>query len=260
MSSGMNFGSEFEGLCLSSFSTPFNAYAAITTAPAYDGEEVTPVYEYTTSYESSGSVRKTSVISDITTLATGLAVADPVVVAWQIDDVVKFPSDYARSLVARYGVPSPAGTSTPTINALEPTTASAPSSSSSGISTGTKIGIGVGLALVAALVGGLFIFWYLRRRRKTLANEEPDVVIPKMEDQDYAHSQRKRYFGGRWRSEVDAQATQNELDSKPVHELHEPPAELEAHEPFVEDANAALDVQRNSLEAVRNDDGPHGRA
>jgi len=258
----MSFGSESADLCLSSFSTPFRAYAAMTTAPAYDGEDVLPVYDYTTTYSSGQSVRGTSVISDITTLSTGLAVADPVVVAWQIEDVDTFPSDYVKSLVARYSVAAPAGTSTPTINALEPTTTPAPSSSSSGISTGTKIGIGVGVALVAALVGGLLIFWCLRRRRKTAANEEPDVVIPEMEDQDYAHSQRKWYTGGRWRSEVDAQATQNELDSKPVHELHEPPAELEAHEPFVEveDANVALEVRRNSLESVRNDDGPHGRA
>ena len=203
---------------------------------------------------------QTSVISEFTTLATGLAVADPVVVAWQIDDVGTFPSEYVKSLVARYSVPAPAGTSTPTIDALKPTSAPAPSSSASGISTGTKIGIGVGLALAAALAGGLLIFWCLRRRRKTAANDEPDVVIPEMEDQDYAHSQRKWYTGGRWRSEVDAPATQNELDSKPVHELHEPPAELEAHEPFVEDANFALEVQANSPEGVRNDDGPHERA
>jgi len=257
MNSGMSFGSELPDVCLSSFSTPFRAYAAIITAPAFDGEEVTPVYEFTTTYEPSGDVRPTSVISDITTLATGLAVADPVIVNWQIDDVDTFPREYVKSLVARYSVPAPAGTSTPTVNALEPTTVPAPSSSPDGLSTGAKIGIGLGAAVAAALVGGLLIFWCLRRRREVRAN---DVVIPEMEDQDFTKSQRRWYLGGGWRNEVDAQATQNELDSKPVHELHQPPAELEAHEPAVEVANATLETQRNSLEGVRNDDGPHERA
>ena len=254
----MTFGSAYPDVCLSSFSTPFRAYAAIITAPAFDGQEVIPVYDYTTIYEPSGGVRETSVISDITTLATGLAVADPVIVNWQIDDVGTFPSEYVKSLVARYSVPAPAGTSTPTVNALaptnalEPTTAPASSPSSpNGLSTGTQIGIGIGVAVAAALVGSLSIFWCLRRRRERAAN---DVVIPEMEDQDFTKSQR------RWYNELDAQATQNELDSKPVHELPQPPAELQAHDPFGDDANTALQVQRNSLDGVRNDDGSHERA
>ena len=247
----MSFGSESADLCLSSFSTPFRAYAAMTTAPAYDGEDVSPVYDYTTTYSSGQSVRGTSVISDITTLSTGLAVADPVVVAWQIEDVDTFPSEYVKSLVARYSVAAPAGTSTPTINALEPTTAPVPSYSSSNIGIGTQVGIGIGVAVAAALVGGLLILWCLRRRRKSAGY---DVFIPEMKDQDFTESQ------WRWYHELDAEAAENELDSKPVHELPQPPAELEAHDPFGDDANAALEVQRNSLDGVRNDDGPHERA
>jgi len=249
----MTFGSAYPDVCLSSFSTPFRAYAAITTAPAFDRQEVIPVYDYTTTYEPSGGVRETSVISDITTLATGLAVADPVIVNWQIDDVGTFPSEYVKSLVARYSVPAPAGISTPiVINGLVPTTtpASLPSSPN-GLSTGTQVGIGIGVAVAAAFVGSLTIFWCLRRRRERAAN---DVVIPEMEDQDGGKSQR------RWYNELDAQAAQNELDSKPVHELPQPPAELEARDPFGDDANVALEVQRTSLDGVRNDDGPHERA
>ncbi|KAI4611854.1 uncharacterized protein J4E87_010356 [Alternaria ethzedia] len=249
----MTFGSAYPDVCLSSFSTPFRAYAAIITAPAFDGQEVIPVYDYTTTYEPSGRVRETSVISDITTLATGLAVADPVIVNWQIDDVGTFPSEYVKSLVARYSVPAPAVTSTPiVINGLAPTTAPASSPSSpNGLGTGAQVGIGIGVAVAAAFVGSLMIFWCLRRRRERAAN---DVVIPEMGDQDCDRSQR------RWYNELDAQATQNELDSKPVHELPQPPAELQAHDPFGDDANAALEVQRNSLDGVRNDDGPHERA
>jgi hypothetical protein len=227
----MTFGPEYPYLCLSRFSTPVSAYAAIITEPTYDGEDVTPVWEYT----SYGSLSGSTVISSIRTIATGLAIADPVIVAWQIDDVGTFPSEYVKSLVARYSIPAPASTSTPTTNALEPTTTPA----SDGLSTGTKVGIGVGVALAAALAGGLLIFWCLSRRRKASATEEPEVVVPEMEDQDNTHTERKWYFGGRWRSEVDTQTTQNELDSKAVHVVPGPPAELEAHEPAVEGAKIA---------------------
>jgi hypothetical protein len=240
----MNFGSEYADLCLSYFSTPFRAYAVIMTAAAYDGEVVTPVYDYTSHYSPSGS----TVISSIKTLTTGLAVADPVIVAWQIDDVETFPSEYVKSLVARYtDVPAPASTSTPTVNALKPTTQ--PAAVSDGLSTGTQIGIGVGVALAAALIGGLLIFWCLRRR-KALATEEQDAVMPEMEDQDHTHSERKWYFGGRWRSEVDAHATQNELDSKAVHVVPGPPAELEAHEPAVEETSITGHNNDRPLERV----------
>ncbi|RYN17328.1 hypothetical protein AA0112_g12112 [Alternaria arborescens] len=238
----MTFGPEHPDVCLSSFSTPIRAYAAIITESLSDGENITPVWEYTSKYGSDG----TTVISSITTIATGLAVADPVVVAWQIDDVGTFPSEYVKSLVARYSIPSPASTSTPTINALQPTTAP----TSNGLSTGTRVGIGVGVALAAALAGGLLIFWCLRRRRKAGGTEGPDAVISEMEDQDHTHTERKWYFGGRWRSEVDAQATQNELDSKAVHVVPGPPAELEAHEPAVEGAKIAGNDDGRALERV----------
>jgi hypothetical protein len=218
----MSFGSKYSGRCLSSFSTPVSAYAAIVTSPESSGAGVTPVYYYS-SYYDFGII---SVITSITTLATGLAVADPIVVAWQIDDIKSFPSEYVKSLVARYSVPAPASTSTPTTNALEPTTAP----TSDGLSTGTQVGIGVGVSIAALLVGGSVIFWCLRRGRKAATTEEPGVLIPEREHQDHRHSQHKWFFGGRWRNELDAQATQNELDSRPVHELPEPPAELEAHE------------------------------
>jgi hypothetical protein len=56
-----------------------------------------------------------------------------------------------------------------------------------------------------------------------------------MEDQDYSHSQRKWVSGGRWRNEVNAQKAQSELDSKTVHVVPGPPAELEAREPATSD-------------------------
>jgi hypothetical protein len=174
-----------------------------------------------------------TILSSTTTVATGLAVADPVIVVWQNEDIGTFPSDYAESLVKRFGVASPSHTAMTTPDFQGPTTAA----TSDDLSTVAQVGIGVGVALAAAMAGGLFIFWCLRRRWKAVATTNvPDTVIPEMEDQDYFHSQRKWFFGGRWRNEIDSQAAQSKLDSKTVHVVPRPPAELEAPEQATSDA------------------------
>jgi hypothetical protein len=223
----MTFGPEYPSACVSSFSTTIQAHTPVTTI---DGR--TPLYEYTLySYPSDGTPVPT-LLSSTTAIATGLAVADPVWVAWQIEDIGTFPSDYVESLVRRFGVASQSNTTTAASDLPGPTIGP----TSNGLVTGARVGIGVGVALAAIIVGVLIVFWCLKRRRKAAATTSaPDIVIPEMEDQDYFHSQRKWFFGGRWRNEVDAQAAQSELDSKTVHVVPGPPAELEAREPATSD-------------------------
>ncbi|KAF1842317.1 uncharacterized protein K460DRAFT_182256 [Cucurbitaria berberidis CBS 394.84] len=222
----MTFDPGYPRGCLSHFSTAFRAYAPITTTPAYSGATVTPVYEYTSWSPPSGGSQVPSIISSITTLTAGLAIADPVVVAWQIDDFRLFPSDYATSLAKRINITLP--TSTSTTNLSEPT--STPQSNS--LSTGAKAGIGVGAVLGAAIIGVVMTILYLRKRRKAAATVQ-DPSVPEMEDQDRNFREHKWFFGGRWRSEVETEAAQNALDSKAVHVVPGPPAELEASEPPV---------------------------
>lgn len=169
-----------------------------------------------------------STVSSITTLTAGLAIADPVVVAWQIDDLRLFPGEYATSLARRINVTLPASTST--LNFLQPTSQTPPS----GLSTGAKAGISVGSVVAAAIVGMALTTMYLRHRRKAaVLSVSHGNALPEMEDQDRNFKEHRWFFGGRWRSEVEAIATQNELDSKPVHVVPGPPAELEAFEPQV---------------------------
>lgn len=220
----MTFGAEYPTACVSNFSTPLRAHARITTSPYVSGATATPVYEYISwSYPTSGDPTS-SVISSITTIMTGLAVADPVVVAWQLEDFRLFPSEYATSLAGKIGIDLPA--SKPTSD-LPPSTIPL---ESNGLSTGAKAGIGIGVALGVASIVTAIIVLYLRRRRKVAVNVH-DANIPEMEDQDEHLRQRKWFSGGRWRSEVQAEAAQQELDSKTVHVVPGPPAELEASEP-----------------------------
>ena len=79
---------------------------------SYSEESVAPVYEYTSYFESNGEIAGTTVVSNMINVATGLAVADPVVIAWQIDDVGTFPNKYVESLVERYSIEAPEFTPT----------------------------------------------------------------------------------------------------------------------------------------------------
>lgn len=54
--------------------------------------------------------------SNMTIVSTGIALAQPIIIAWNLDDMSVFPSDYAKSLAQRIGISvstsaSPAGTS-----------------------------------------------------------------------------------------------------------------------------------------------------
>ncbi|KAF2027723.1 hypothetical protein EK21DRAFT_91236 [Setomelanomma holmii] len=219
--SGMTIGPEYPSACFSRFSTPFSAYARVTPPPLYSGATPTPVYEYS----QSGSI--TSAISSITVVPSGSAIADPIVVAWQLDDLKSFPADYATSLARRVNITLLAASASSSASAGPgPTSAPGPD----GLSTGAKAGIGVGVALGAVIGGIAVVLLCMRRRRKAGTTDESPHVV-EMEDQDRHFKEHKWFFGGKWRSEVNSEPTQNELDSKAVHVVPGPPAELEAREP-----------------------------
>lgn len=138
--------------------------------------------------------------------------ADPLVVAWQIDDYRIFPSDYAAPLVKRFNIEISTSTGSPP----QP-----------GLSTGAKAGIGVGTALGFIAILGAMIAWCLVRRRKRKQQTAPEHTIPEMEDQDHDLAKKKWWAGGKWRSEVDTQAEQQEPDSKTVHVVPGSSAELD---------------------------------
>lgn len=136
--------------------------------------------------------------------SSGFAIADPVVVGWNFDDLASFPPDYASSLAQRIGI---------VVATARPTKSPAPARGQ-GMSTGAKAGIGIGAALGAVLVG-LALFFLLRicRKRKVAAStsERENVVIPEMEGQNEALAKRM-----------------SELDSRGVSGL---PAELKGSGP-----------------------------
>jgi len=180
------------------------------------GATPTPVWEH-----ASGSGAGQSTTSSITTISAGVAVADPVTVAWQLEDLQSFPPDYASSLARKIGITLPASDNT----LGNPRQTSAPAAGD--LSTGAKAGIGIGAAIGAAVIGISAVLLCLRKRRKA-GTTTSGHNNSEMEDQDLSFKKTRWYFGGKWRSEVAAEPTQNELDSKAVHVVPGPPAELEA--------------------------------
>ena len=218
LTSGMTFGPDFPSACLSRFSTPFSAHARLTTAPPYSGVTPTPVYEY-----SSGSGASVTAVSSVTIIPSGLAIADPIIVAWQLEDFGSFPPDYASSLAEKIGITfAPSSVASTTPGPTNPPSAA-------GLSTAAKTGIGVGVVFGAAILGVAIVLLYMRKWRKAETTTE-GAGVAEMEDQDRHQGERKWFFGGKWRSEASSVPTQNELDSKAVHVVPGPPAELEARQ------------------------------
>lgn len=137
-----------------------------------------------------------------------------------MEDFMLFPPDYATSLAKRIGVTLPTSTEEhPQQNSTPP------------LSAGAKAGIGTGVAIGAIAVVVAIVLLCLRRRRKMVVRPATqEHTIPEMADQDHDLAKRKWWMRGKWRSEVDAQAEPQELESKAVHVVPGPPTELDGTE------------------------------
>ncbi|KAH6612510.1 hypothetical protein C7974DRAFT_79642 [Boeremia exigua] len=218
--SGMTFGPEFYEACISTFATPLQALALIVTSPS-SGAAASTTYEYETLvFVTSASSWSTTTVSSTTLLSTGLAVADPIVVAWLDENLGLFPPEYVASLAARFSMTVPSST-----GRLAPPTATP----AAGLSSGAKIGIGVGAAVgvLAAVIAGV---WLCLKRRRKPQTSDPHASLPEMADQDGELARKKWWGAGKWRSEVASHAEPQELESKSVRVVPGPPAELDGAE------------------------------
>lgn len=142
------------------------------------------------------------------TISSGTATADPVVIFWRYSDLASFPPDYATSLAKRIGVDLSTPTSTPATTPRPP-----PSQKPS---SGAIAGIAVGGTAFLVLIGG-FIFYLLTRRRAKQRKREAlalDGGVPELENEEEHPSWRKWFLGGRWRSEAEAETKPQELTAE----------------------------------------------
>lgn len=213
----MTFGSDVSRFCQSTISSPVVAHAFITTTE--EGNKSTiEVYEIPTVVTGAQST-----ISNLTSLATGLAVADPVVVAWALQDMSSFPSDYRTSLASKIGIALVSGATPASSSSLPKETEDSVSTANPPLSTGAKAGMGVGIAVGVAVIAGILGLFWLRRRKRN------QIIIAEMADQDETNARRRWFLGGRWRNEAEVRPTPTqELDSKAVRIVPGPPAELDS--------------------------------
>jgi hypothetical protein len=246
--SGFTFGPEYPVACISTFSTPVQAYALLTSTPA-NGALPSTVYQYEIStYITTLSSSSTFTNSSTTILSTGLAVADPLVVAWQTDDYRFFPSDYAASLVARFNLAIPSVTAPPPGGRANGKTEG--STETSGLTTGAKAGIGAGIALGVIAVLAAVVFLYFRRWRMRHTAATAPQAHSKAEMDATEPTKNRRFYeadNSSQRQELDSKAMHAEADTQEVHVAPGPPVELPAVElQHPNDAGRAVYPQRDA--------------
>jgi hypothetical protein len=244
--SGMTFGVDVARFCLSSISTPFKAHALVTSTYQSVVSSTTVssyilVYEYVTRSFTGTPVTSNGIgysmwtVSNITTITSALAVANPIIVAWQLEDLSSFPASYATSIANKIGVSmTPVASNTLTVpretGAPPSSSPTPPTTSTPTLSTPAKVGIGIDSVAGALIIVATIVMLCMRARRKDApAPRENGDTVPEMEDQDKTLAKRKWFLGGRWRSEAQSEGVRQELDSRAVHIVPGPPAELEAH-------------------------------
>ncbi|KAF2995218.1 hypothetical protein E8E13_001897 [Curvularia kusanoi] len=184
----MTFGPEFWHACISTFSTPLNARALLTTSI---GSRTDSTYEIIT-WTLDGSITIPFTASSTTTLSTGLAVADPIVIAWQEEDLHLFPSEYVASLVNRFNITVPLSTGSGNQSGTGGRPSGEPKSQ---LSTAAKAGIGLGAAsAIIAIILAVALLCRRRRRkgRITATSTEQEHTKPELDGQEQ-HVAKKRW-------------------------------------------------------------------
>ncbi|CAI6333584.1 unnamed protein product [Periconia digitata] len=183
--SGMGFGKVKHARCQKTYATSTMAYYPITSEVSGKSGSSSTFYE-TTITKTVGSqndkpVIETSTQTSVTGLAAGYAIQDPVVVAWQKQDLDLFPRDYASSLASQIKIPY---TATGTQAAPAPTsdipgpTNSPPSSSqtatpsSSELSFPAKVGVIVGSVAGLLVLSTVLICILLRQRQRRRQDQQ----------------------------------------------------------------------------------------
>lgn len=198
----MTVGPEYPTACISHIATRVRAHDLVTLHPDFASAGATPAYEFIIPTQTSLT------ISNIIIVTAGIAVADPIVVGWQADDLTQFPADYTsslRELLAK----GPNWTQAISTSKPDP----ALQSKSAGLSTRAKVGISVGIALgVLLMVLGILVILLRKRRRRIATSERQDASDA--EDEDNKHTEHWWNLGGRLRSEMHVKHVQHEVDSR----------------------------------------------
>ncbi|PVI04075.1 hypothetical protein DM02DRAFT_652094 [Periconia macrospinosa] len=179
--SGLRFGAATKGLCYSSVTAPLAVHGLVTGRDKASGMTVT-AYEFN---NDGSTVRRMEIMT------RGLAIADPVIVGWQIQDLEAFPSTYASSLAKMIGVsaqetPAPGSASTAPLSTGQSggqgtsSPSSSPSSSppvaaNSSLSPAVKAGIAVGVIANIAILGAIVAFFIMKRSKKKSASPPSDT-------------------------------------------------------------------------------------
>lgn len=203
-----------EPLCVSAFSTPFEAYYPITSLRTdVDSVESSITYKSfqpTTVTVGTNNITTYNFVGPKTFFSSGWAIAGGLKVAWEMSDfTTAFPLEYASSLAKQMNITLVSSTSsnTPESNTPESNSTISPQT---GLTKGSIAGIAVGAVAGAIMIGALILFILHKRykaRKANLSRESENSGT------DHDLKSKKWYLGGRWRSEADPSNERNELDA-----------------------------------------------
>lgn len=235
----MSFGTQAAYKCVSDITKSLKGFDLLTAFPYSGASTLTTDYEWVTySFINSdfGSDGYSTIsVSNVTAITSGTAIADPIVIGWQVEDMSKFPTAYASSLANKIGVTLETSSAIPARSSSLPRQTDTPSPTpnttpSDGLSIGAKAGIGVGAVFGSLLIGGAALLYFSKRKRRQTTPTRAGVDVAEMEDQDQALASKKWYLFGKWRNEHAGEERRHELDSKSVNVVPGPPVELPTNE------------------------------
>lgn len=210
----MTIGSEYYRSCVSQFSTSTLVSAA----------------DFTSDMDDDASTAVIGAQPVQTIVSRGVAIADPISVAWRLSDMSILPSEYASSIVKRFGVSAMAlSADSPRVSpppAQQGPASSTPTSGTSSSRTSPRtigIAVGVGVGALILIVGLVWFFLKRRQRRKQAAALES--AIPEMEDQNKNYG--AQFVNGKWINEAEVVEPKHEIDSRGLPMPPRSPQELD---------------------------------
>ncbi|KAF2751046.1 hypothetical protein M011DRAFT_191508 [Sporormia fimetaria CBS 119925] len=155
-----------------------------------------------------------------TTLPSGIAIAAPVMVAWQQEDLRLFPVTYATSVAEQMNVPFGTDAALPgASNSLTRETSEAQfdvDRQGQGLTVGVKAGIAAGAVGLVLISVAICLFFFIRRPKQRSARSNHSDLSDIQELRADIDSNDKWLIKGQWRTEVEVAEKYRELAERPT--------------------------------------------
>ncbi|KAF2637162.1 hypothetical protein P280DRAFT_530846 [Massarina eburnea CBS 473.64] len=205
--SGFTCGSAKHARCASFFTTPLTAFVLTAINPTATNSFYESIATSAARAPDGKLVYSTSTAAKTSILPYGYAIADPIIVAWQKEDLEKFQPAYASSVASQIRIQFPTATPGPssTLPSPTPTSSHHTDMDTNQLSLGAKIGTIIGTIIAVSLLGLVIVYTLKRHRRRNGRRQAVEMS---------SEAPRSSFFGWNWWSGSHSKSSFVELDSK----------------------------------------------